>query len=548
MQNSDQSGHSEKDFSGPCPKVTPWASLIFGWLPFTLSGKRFFQEGGNVILALGILVIGVAVYAIYLRFDVRLVLFLAAVFLGALAGGLPSIFETFFRTFSNERFVVPICCAMGFAYVLRHTGCDQHLVHLLIEPLKKVRWALIPGTVLVGFLVNIPIISQTSTAATLGPVVIPILRRARISMATIGATLVLGCSIGGELLNPGAPELRTIAAESDEAAKNLKKEPPGLSGTECVNRIFPLDMLGLVVALAAFWWMSNRAEAKEKLQESETKLASEQEEEEPEGFRVNLVKAAIPLLPLVLLFLTGPPLNLVKIWPGWLVEPTKKDPVPVEVKIGPAVNPSAGFPGAVPVGFLAAEIEEKPEFSPEQLRLFNSRLIGAAMLVGVIVAALVSWKSSPEVPRAFFEGAGYAFGAIVSLIVTANCFGAGIRQIGIADLIGDAIQSAPWMLLPLSGSLPLGFAALSGSGMATTQSLFEFFAGPALEQNVDPSLVGAVVALASAAGRTMSPVAAVVLMSSTLTNTNPFELAKRVALPLILGVAVIVVAAVLMAS
>ena len=42
--------------------------------------------------------------------------------------------------------------------------CDQHLVHLLVEPLRRVRIFLIPGAVLVGFLVNIPVISQTSTA------------------------------------------------------------------------------------------------------------------------------------------------------------------------------------------------------------------------------------------------------------------------------------------------------------------------------------------------------------------------------------------------
>ena len=55
-----------------------------------------------------------------------------------------------FFPYSNEKFVVPICCAMGFAYVLRHTGCDQHLVQLLVKPVRRVRILLLPGTVLIG--------------------------------------------------------------------------------------------------------------------------------------------------------------------------------------------------------------------------------------------------------------------------------------------------------------------------------------------------------------------------------------------------------------
>ncbi|MFO0825685.1 MAG: hypothetical protein U0792_21620 [Gemmataceae bacterium] len=48
-------------------------------------------------------------------------------------------FREFLATFSNEKFVVPICSAMGFAYVLRHTGCERHLVLLLVKPLRRVR-------------------------------------------------------------------------------------------------------------------------------------------------------------------------------------------------------------------------------------------------------------------------------------------------------------------------------------------------------------------------------------------------------------------------
>src|SRR5271155_1856844 len=108
-------------------------------------------------LLLGVLVIGLGIFAVYRRVDVRLSLLLTALVLGMLAGQPAAVVRMFLATFSNERFVVPICTAMGFAYVLKLTECDKHLVHLLIKPLTRVRPLLVPGTVVVGFLVNIPI-------------------------------------------------------------------------------------------------------------------------------------------------------------------------------------------------------------------------------------------------------------------------------------------------------------------------------------------------------------------------------------------------------
>jgi DcuC family C4-dicarboxylate transporter len=92
---------------------------------------------------------------------------------------------------------------MGFAFVLKHTGCERHLVMLLINPLRNFRALLVPGVIAVGFVVNIPLVSQTSTAVCLGTVVVPLMRAAGYSMPTIGPLLLE--SVGGELLNP-APE------------------------------------------------------------------------------------------------------------------------------------------------------------------------------------------------------------------------------------------------------------------------------------------------------------------------------------------------------
>src|SRR5258708_6478382 len=104
------------------------------------------------MLFLAALVIAAAVYAVARRADVRLVLPLAGLALGVLGGDVAGVVQKFLATLSDEQFVIPLCTAMGFARVLRSTGCDRHLVLLLAAPVRRVRLLLVPGAVVVGFL------------------------------------------------------------------------------------------------------------------------------------------------------------------------------------------------------------------------------------------------------------------------------------------------------------------------------------------------------------------------------------------------------------
>jgi DcuC family C4-dicarboxylate transporter len=212
------------------------------------------------------------------------------------------------------------------------------------------------------------------------------------------------------------------------------------------------------------------------------------------------------LVPVTLLFLTTPTFGLLRVPPGWLL-----------------VRPDV----------------------PAEAAKYDSRLIGAVMLVGVIVAGVVGRKAPGELLIVFLKGVWYAYLHIISLIVVASAFGAGVRQIGLAGQLGSVILAAPGLMLPLAALVTLMFAWLCGSGMAATQSLFDSFAAPALQLGIDPAHAGAVVSLSAAAGRTMSPVAAVTLMCARLTETSPVELMKRVAIPLLAAVAAMVAAATL---
>jgi len=107
-----------------------------------------------------------------------------------------------------------------------------------------VRWLLIPGGISAGYLVNTTIVSQTGTAAVLGPILIALLRAGGVQPATAGAILLLGSSMGGELFNPGAVEMRKLA------------ELTGLSGPEVVARSTAQNLLACGTALLSFWALS----------------------------------------------------------------------------------------------------------------------------------------------------------------------------------------------------------------------------------------------------------------------------------------------------
>jgi DcuC family C4-dicarboxylate transporter len=416
--------------------------------------------------ALGIVVILMTGIAVMRGRDVRIVMLASATALGLLAGDLPAIVRTFFNTLASEQFIVPICSAMGFAYVLRESQCDRHLVILLTAPVRRLRLALIPAAVTVGMLVNVAVISQASTAVAVGTVLIPLLRSNGVAPAVVGSALLLGASVGGELLNPGAPELQSVS-------KRLLCDPRAMQPV-----LAPLLAVQWLIATAVFWFACGRE-------------PNDPAPEPVEVEKLHFLKAIVPLVPLALLLVTGPPLDLLHVPDHWLVDPARH-------------------------------------------RATGTRLIGLSMIAGCLATAIAVPSVVPRMGKAFFEGAGYAFANIVGIIVTASAFGEGIKALRLTDGIGSLAGQhgdAIWLMASVISFL---FALVCGSGMATTESLYQFFMQPDWPATNNLA-IGAVVSVAAAAGRTASPAAAVVLLCGTLVGVSPAQLIRRVILPLILA-------------
>ena len=115
-----------------------WLTWVLGLLAILFVLDRGLAAGGSgPRLPVAIAVVDLAiVVALFTRgLDVRMVLLLGALPLFAVTGGLPTMLVKIASEMANPATVVPICSAMGFAFVLRLTECDQHLVRLLLRPL-----------------------------------------------------------------------------------------------------------------------------------------------------------------------------------------------------------------------------------------------------------------------------------------------------------------------------------------------------------------------------------------------------------------------------
>lgn len=429
---------------------------------------------GPVAIASADLVAVTALVA--LGFDIRLVLLVAALPLFAATGTLPRMLGKMVAELANPATVVPIGAAVGFAFVLRTTACDRHLVELLLMPIRRVRPLLVPGGIAAGYLINTTIVSQAGTASVLGPILLPLLRAGGLGPAEAGAVLLLGSSMGGELFNPGAVEMRKLA------------DLTGLPGPVLVSRSAGLNLTACSVALVTFWILTLR-----RRRPTSEPIADPVDDKGPSpAFRVNPFKAMVPVLPLAILL------------------------------------------GAALLG------------SRSPLRAIEGPpLILAAMLIGVVAAGVASPRAVRSLASAFFEGAGYAYHHVISLIVAASTFAEGVRLSGLIAVVIRAIGGWPDVAMIVGAVAPWGLAVVSGTGIAPAVAIMEFFVPAAGSMGLDPVRLGTVSALGAHFGRTMSPAAAVVMVSSTLAGARSIELIRHVAPPLLAGGVVLIAAALL---
>ncbi|WP_042354653.1 C4-dicarboxylate transporter DcuC [Bacillus rubiinfantis] len=152
-------------------------------------------------VVLGIIVIIATIYFLIKKVEARMVLMAAGLFMAIIAGKPMAAFTAFSERMVTAGLIQAILSVMGFAYVMKFTECDKHLVHLVAGGLKKTGVFLVPLAVLATFAINIALPSAAGAAAAVGAIFIPVMMAAGVNPAIAGAAVLAGTF--GSMLNPG---------------------------------------------------------------------------------------------------------------------------------------------------------------------------------------------------------------------------------------------------------------------------------------------------------------------------------------------------------
>ncbi len=236
------------------------------------------------MLIVGGVIVLITIYLLIKQYETRMVLFCSGFVMAIISGDPMAAFKAFSHAMQESRIFEPIIAVMGFAMVLKITGCDMHLVHLLARYLKKVRPLLIPGAVAATFLINISVVSASGCSAAVGAILIPLLMASGVHPAVAGAAVFAGTF--GAMFNPGFAPNIVVADVSNSTPMAV-----------IANHTWPLLAVGAIGAISLTIVAHLRKEDKGYVPEGGKENGSDEE------FQVNLLKAFVPVLPLAILLL-----------------------------------------------------------------------------------------------------------------------------------------------------------------------------------------------------------------------------------------------------
>ena len=412
----------------------------------------------SVLLVLGGIIVLGTIYLMVKQYETRMVLFCAGLLMAIMAGDPFAAFKGFSQAMTESRVFESIIAVMGFAMVLKLTECDKHLIYLLVKALKKAGPFLIPAATLVTFFINTSITSAAGCSAAVGAIFIPFLIAAGVHPAIAAAAVFAGTY--GANFNPGYAQVAVVA---DVAKAN----PIDV----VANHFYPLLLSGIIGAISLLIVAWIRKEHKGYIPEKSVTA---------EDFKVNYLKALVPVIPLVILILGA------------------KEYVPV----------------------------------------FKQLAISHAMIIGVFLAFIVTRENPGKIAKEFWHGAGDASGHVFGIIICALVFVEGMKAIGLIAALMNAMTTHS-AIAKLSATYgPFFLAVISGSGDAASVAFNKAVTIHADQFGMLPTDMGSLAVLAGALGRTMSPIAGGAIICSAFAGINPIELAKRNAPGMIIAVTV----------
>jgi DcuC family C4-dicarboxylate transporter len=414
--------------------------------------------------------------AIVKKMEVRLALLTGGLLMALIAMNPQAWSDAFAKNMTVAGLLVVIPPVMGFAAVMELTGCNNHLVKLLTDPLLRIRPFLIPGAMLVTYLINTAVSSAAGCTAAVGVILIPAMMAAGVHPAMAAAAVLAGT--WGSVWSPGSPHPAMIAKIANVPVMDV------ILG----HKVASLSSAGLVAILLFAEGKLFKQDRDWTPERAGSDLAQIAKTQRVTLERVNILWALIPMVPLAILLIT----NI-----DWVTNQLPWIPKSVSVLV--------------------------------------------AMMIGTILGMLVTWTSPTKICTKFFDGMGHAYGFVFGIIIAAGAFIGGLEAAGVIKNFIDTLKTTQ-SAVPFLGTFgPMLLAILSGSGDAATLAFNNAVTPHAAQFGTTSVNLGNLAWIGGALGRSMSPVSAACIIAAGFAGVNPFEVAKRNVIPMVVGALAVMV-------
>lgn len=379
-----------------------------------------------------------------------------------------------------------ICASMGFAFVMKFTGCDRALVNLLTRPLGNIGFLLIPIVVALTYFINIAIPSAAGCSAAVGATLIPVMMAAGVKPEMAGAAVFAGTF--GSVLSPGSAH--NVFVADMVKAHNPSYTVQDVIGVQFSSAITALIVVLIVMSITAIVCKDytkgvNYLAQREGGANSAASNSADGSNLEAQPQKINVLYALMPLVPLVILVIGGTSLNQVSFL-KW-------------TKMG----------------------------------------VAEAMLLGAILTIAVTLTDPQKITKEFFKGMGSAYADIIGIIIAAGVFVAGLSACGAIDFVIEWLKGEQGYVKFGGTFVPFFMGVVTGSGDAASMAFNTAVTVHADALGFEQDKLGMAVAISGALGRSASPIAGACIVCAGLAMVSPIQIAKRTALGMFLSVCVI---------
>lgn len=173
-------------------------------------------------------------------------------------------------------------------------------------------------------------------------------------------------------------------------------------------------------------------------------------------------------------------------------------------------------------------------------------------LIVAVILELIRKKDFVKVSNdinEFFKGMGSGIAMVVSLLVAASLLVDGLKALGVVDMITNSVQNlhgaGTILMLAFSGVTFL-IGLISGGGLSVFYASVEMIPELAAAVGVSGPMIALPMQMVANLVRSISPVAACIIVVCSITGTNPMQIVKRTSVPVLVGVAATLILSVIL--